>query len=135
MVAEDRLTTEFNLPTHENEIFKAEEVLEKIRTKFYKVQLLKSIDNETHEKLYEEAMRVLYYVGSLSMPAFNIREELETKYTLLYIKSPQLGKKLFLDDYEKIHYNYNILKARCYRLLDDIDKEFFKRHKKRPRNW
>ena len=126
---------DFNLPDHTTELSKAEDVIEKLRTRFKKIQTSKSINDKKHTDMFEETVRILDYVGRLSVPAFEIEDELEKLYILQYPKSPQLGKKLWLDHYDRIHHPYSILKARCFRLLEELDAEYRKRFKKNPPNW
>lgn len=126
---------DFNLPNHANELSKAEEVIKKLKNKFKLIQNQRSINDKTHTILFEEIIRVLDYVGRLSMPAFAIEEELEQMYIIRYKNSPELAKKLWLDHYERIHHPYTLLKNRCFRMLEELDAEYFKRLKKHPPNW
>ena len=126
---------DFKLPAHNNELSKAEEVIEKIRNKFKKIQKNKNINDIIHNTLYEETVRILDYVGKLSMPTFAIEEEMEKLYFLQYPKSPLLSKKLFNDHYMELHHSYTLLKNRCFRLLEELDGEYIKRFRKNPPNW
>jgi hypothetical protein len=126
---------DFNLPNHETQLQKAEEVIEKLKDKFKHIQITKSIDDNTHTTLYEEVIRILDYVGNLSKSAFAIEEDIEQLYTLRFHHAPELGKKLCNDHYEKIHHPYTLLKNRCFKLLEDLDAEYYKRKKKHPPNW
>jgi len=126
---------DFKLPAHNNELSKAEEVIEKLRNKFKKIQKNKTINDSIHNTLYEETVRILDYVGKLSMPTFAIEEEMEKLYILQYPKSPLLSKKLFNDHYMELHHPYTLLKNRCFRLLEELDNEYIKRFRKNPPNW
>lgn len=130
----EELTT-FELPDHGNELSLAEETIEKLKNRLKIIVLQKSITGKSHEELYEDTMRVLDFVGQLSLPAFALEDEMQEYYTKTYIHAPQLAKKLWLSHYGKLHQPYNLLKNRCFRLLEEIDAEYFKRHKKRPPNW
>lgn len=127
--------TTFELPEHGNELSLAEETIEKLKSRLKIIVTEKSITGESHEKIYEDTMRVLDFVGQLSVPAFALEDVLEEHYTKTYLHAPQLAKRLWLDHYGKLHQPYNLLKNRCFRLLEEIDAEYFKRHKKRPPNW
>ena len=61
-------TEVLDLPVQVNELSKAEDLIEKLKSRFETVKLKKSISPESHEHLYEETIRVLDYVGRLSMP-------------------------------------------------------------------
>jgi hypothetical protein len=129
------ISHDFKLPIHSNELSKADEVIEKLRSKFKKIQKHKSINDTIHTNLYEEIVRILDYVGGLSMSIFAIEEEMENLYVLQYPKSPKLSKKLFNDHYEKLHHPYTLLKNRCFRLLEELDNEYIKRLRRKPPNW
>lgn len=136
MVAEAKfITHDFNIPDHSTQLQKAEEVINKLKDKLKHIEQTKSITDDIHTKLYEETVRILDYVGKLSISAFDIEEEIERLYTLQFQNSPQLGKKLCQDHYEKIHHPYTLLKNRCFKLLEDMDNEYRKCWKKNPPNW
>lgn len=124
-----------NLPKNANELSNAEDKIEKLKIKIEKINKHNSINNVLHEKFYEEIIKVLYYVGELSMPAFAIEDELEETYSSKYKHTPELAKQLWLDHYQTIHYPYTLLKNRCFRMLDYIDDTFFEKFKKHPDNW
>jgi len=69
------------------------------------------------------------------MPAFAIEDDIERLYTLHYAKFPELAKKLCNDHYENIHHPYTLLKNRCFRMLEDLDKLYIEIHEKYPPNW
>ena len=126
---------DFNLPNHNNELSNAEEVIEKLKDKLKKIKKDKNINDTVHETMYEEAIRVLDYVGGLSDSIFKIGDEMENFYKMEYLHSPELGKKLWLDNYDKIHHPYDLLKNRCFTLLDELDIEYRRRFRKNPPNW
>lgn len=126
---------DFKLPDHTSELEKAEGIIEKTRDKVKKLLTTKTLNDKSHTETYEETVRILDYVGRLSMPAFAIEQELEQMYALQYKCSPQLGKKLWLDHYDKIHHPYTLLKNRCFRILEELDEGYKKIHKKNPPNW
>ena len=129
------LQVDFKLPNHSNELSKAEEIIAKLKTKVESLAANKTIDDKQHDYLYNEIVRVLDYIGRLSMPAFAIEDELEQMYVIKFHKSPAMAKKLWLDHYETIHHPYTLLKNRCFRLLEDLDIMYVKRYKKNPPNW
>ena len=131
----DFINTNLNLPDHSNELSKADEVLEKIKNRFNIIKKNQTIDDKNHVIMYEEIVRVLDYLGALSMSAFKIETQLEELYTKQYSHAPQLAKKMWFDHYELIHHPYNLLKNRCFRMLDELDNEFIKIHKMNPKNW
>jgi hypothetical protein len=132
---EQFITHDFNLPNHRNELSKADSVIDKHKRKLEAFQANGNIDDKSHTELFEEIVRALIYVGRLSEPAFEIGDELEAMYTLQFKHSPSLAKQLWLEHYEDIHRPYTVLKNRCYRLLDMLDEEYIKVHKKNPPNF
>lgn len=132
---EERIQVDFKLPNHGNELSKAEDVLEKIRYKFEKHKDSNSISDKAFIALYEETCKVLAYVGNLSRPAFEVEDELEALYTKRYIHAPELARQLWLDHYESIHHPYNLIKNRCYRLLEELDEFYQALYDKYPPNW
>jgi hypothetical protein len=129
------ITHDFKLPNHNNELSKANDVIEKLKKRIDKIIVDKALDDKQHTTLYEEVIRVLDFVGRLSMPAFAIEEDLERLYIQQYIHSPELAKKLWLDHYEKIHHPYTLLKNRCFKMLEELDEEFIRLYKKNPPNF
>lgn len=126
---------DFKLPNHDNELMKAEEAIQKLKNKFIDIQKKENINGKQHDDLYNNIIAVLDYVGKLSIPVFHIEDDLEKMYILQYPKQSALAKKLWLDHYDTLHHPYTILKNRCYRLLEELDKEYIKQNKKYPPNW
>jgi hypothetical protein len=129
------LIPDIQLPDHTVELTKADEIVKNLKCKLKQLQITKQIDAKTHTSMYEEIVRVLDYVGRLSKPLFEMEESLERMYVLHYPKSPQLAKKLCNDHYETLHYPYTIQKNRCFKMLEDLDKEYIKRWGVKPPNW
>lgn len=126
---------DFNLPCHGNELSDAENNILKTKFRLDEIKKNKTIDDNTYHTMFKHIVRVLDYVGGLSMPAFAVQNELEEMYKMKFLNSPELARKLWLDHYGEIHKPYNILKNRCYRLLDVLDivyKEKFKRNPPNP---
>jgi hypothetical protein len=126
---------DFKLPNYAKELCDAETILVKNKEKLLVLHNTKSIDDDTHTTMYDNIIMVLNYIGNLSTPSFNIQDDLKDLYVLQYPHSPALAKQLFLEHYEQIHKPYNLLKNRCYRLLEDLDAEYKRIHKMNPPNW
>ena len=135
MLTETFIQHDFNLPDHTEQLLRAEGIINNLKHKLINVHRNKTIDDKTHDNLFEEIVRMLDYVGRMSMAAFAIEDELEKMYVIQYKNSPELGKKLCSDHYENIHRPYTILKNRCFRMLDELDKEYIKTYKCKPPNW
>lgn len=134
MSKEEFITIDLQLPNHGNELSKAEEVIEKLKTRFEIIERQQSINNANFLELFEETIRCLIYVGKLSEPAFAIEDQLEKEYVFKYKHAPALGKQLWLEHYDEIHHPYTILKNRCFRLLEMLDTNYIEVHKKQPPN-
>lgn len=126
---------DFNLPNYDNELSKADDVIEKLKQRIKTLEIQRSIDDKIHTNTFENVIRVLDYVGRLSIPAFAIEDELEEMYKMRYLHAPELGKKLWIEHYKNVHKPYTLLKNRCYTLLDELDALYFKKFKKQPPNW
>ncbi len=129
------LILDTELPDHTVELAKADEIIKNLKTKLKQLINTKQLDGQIHTLLYEEIIRILDYVGRLSISIFEIEEKMAEQYTLKYPKSPQLAKKLYNDHYEHLHYPYTLQKNRCFKMLEDLDNEYKKRWKKNPPNW
>ena len=132
---ENFIKTDFHLPDHTKELSQADSCLCKIKANFELYQKLQNLTDKSHTSLYEEIVRVLDYVGNLSVPTFKIEDELEALYTKQFKHSPALGKKLWLDHYDYLHRPYTLLKNRCYRLLEDLDNLYIALYDCKPPNW
>jgi len=135
MSKEQFISLELNLPNHSNELYKAEEYIEKIRNELNNLFLKKNINDKNHEEFYEQIARVLDYVGKLSEPVFETEYVLEDSYLLKFKNSPKLAKQLWLEHYGELHHPYNILKNRCFRMFEELDEEYILVHKKNPPNF
>jgi hypothetical protein len=126
---------DFKLPNYSTEIIKAEDAVVVLKERVKKMLEVPYVTDKIFVKLYEDIVRVLDYVGKLSVPCFNVQDEMEKLYFLQYPHSPHLAKKLWQEHYEDIHKPYTLLKNRCFRMLDEIDKYYIKCNKKNPPNW
>ena len=132
---EQFITHDFKLPIHSNELSKAEELIEKLKNKLEVIIKKETVDEQNHDYLYNEIVRILDYVGRLSMPYFKIEDELEQMYVLQFKHAPELGKHLWLQHYEDLHHPYTLLKNRCFRLLELLDACYINKYGKNPPNW
>lgn len=129
------LTNNVHLPDHTVELSNAEFFYKKLKTRYNNHLLNRSFSGKEHTTLYEDTMRVLDYVGRLSMHAFSIGDDLEEMYIQYYKHAPQLGKQLWLDHYNDIHKPYNTQKNRYHKLIEDIDELYQNLNNENPPNW
>jgi len=129
------ISIDYNLPSHKSELKNAEEKIQRIKNELNLIKNNKSIDDKTHNRMFEETVSALDWVGRLSMPVFEIRDDLEARYENAYPKAPRLAYTLFDQHYSKLHHPYSILKNRCYTILEDLDNTYFNKFKKTPPNW
>lgn len=130
------IKTDFNLPNHDNQLSMAEDIIEKLKIRLnIIIKKNEMISDNDFISIFKEIITVLNYVGRLSMPAFAIEDELAEMYKLNYLHAPELGKKLWLDYYGNVHRPYNLLKNRCFKLLEDLDEYYINVHDKNPPNW
>jgi len=126
---------DFNLPNQKNKLSSVEETINKLKRIVSKTIFEHTITPEIHERLYEEIVVALDKAGRLSKPAMEIQDELEAMYILKYPHSPALAKRLWYEHYEQLHHPYSILKDRCFRLLDELDKAYQDKYDENPPNW
>lgn len=126
---------DFNLTNYDNELADAEEKLNTIKLNVINVIVNKTLNDNVHVTLYEEIIRILDYVGRLSMQVFDLNEKLEQHYLFKYKKSPALAKELWLNHYDQLHRPYSLIKNRCFKLLDKLDQEYINTFNKFPPNW
>ena len=77
---ENFIEIDLDLPNHNNQLSIASDTIEKLRDKFRVLETKKSIDDKEHELMFEEIIKVLDYVGRLSMPAFEVSDDIVTCY-------------------------------------------------------
>ena len=134
MPKKNYLSINLDLPDHSEELKNAEESINKIKNELKLIINEKSITDELHEILFEKIIYLLDYVGQLSVTAYDIANKLEELYYKTYPHSPMLAKKLWQEHFTHIHHPYNILKNRCFRLIDELDLEYYNVHHKDPPN-
>lgn len=118
---------EVKVPNHDQELENIKNYIAQLKQR-YKILTKRNkrlVTEDEYVKIRELTINTLELVGELSMPAFDIEQELHDKYILAYKSSPELAKKLWLDHYERIHTKYDTLKNRCFKLVEDIDKSIF----------
>jgi hypothetical protein len=126
---------DFELPCHENELSQAGDIIEKLKARLSDYQKKKSITDKQFVLFYEEIIIALDYVGRLSKPLFKIEDELQEMYLQQYLHAPELGKEIWMKHNNKIHHPYNLLKNRCFKLLDEMDAMYKEFYDKEPPNW
>lgn len=109
------------VPNHDEELEIINETINKYKHIINKNIKKKTLSEETYSYHHAVIMKCLYALGELSLPNFNLHDELKKKYNVHYKKTPELAKKLYLDHMSKIHKDYNLLKNRCFRLLDHLE--------------
>ena len=126
---------DFELPCHENELSQAGDIIEKLKNRFNSYKEEQSITDKQFVQFYEEIIIALDYVGRLSVPVFGIEDELQEMYDKQYLYAPELAKTLWMKHNGELHHPYNLLKNRCFKLLDELDEMYKKLYEKEPPNW
>jgi len=126
---------DFELPCHDNELSQAGDIIGKLRTKFNSYQKKQVITDKEFVQFYEEIIVALDYVGRLSAPVFAIQDELQAMYDKQYLYAPALAKTLWMKHNAELHHPYNLLKNRCFKLLDELDEMYKGFYDKEPPNW
>lgn len=123
------------LPDHSSELFLISERLKKIKEDLKYISSEKKLDDQIHDMLYEKIIRYLDVLGQLSTPAFEVNDQIKEFYDHLHMKDPVKAKEAWLEDYADIHHPYNLLKNRCFNLLDELDQLYELYNNKKPLNY
>lgn len=128
---------EYNIPDNSyelNEINKTItiDIKPKVATFLDKADKENKINEKEYEELTETIKSILFKVGALSIPIFNLKDIIREEYTKKYIHSPELGRKLWLDEYSKLHKPYNLIKNTCFNWLDSLEEKYILINKKKP---
>ena len=124
------LPLELNVPDHSQELQTIEENIDKRSFELEFITKNNLMDDYHHTALYEATFKELISLGHLSQPIFNLQDSIEEVYTKQYLHDtktlkPHQVKRLWYSHYESLHKPYTILKNRCWRLLNQIDAQFF----------
>lgn len=128
-------TIQVDVPDHSEELLKAEEAIQKLKDRLKLMGLQKTVTDNIHTTMYDEIVYVLVYVGDLSEAVFDLGDSLEKQYIRAYLRTPELAKTLWLKHYDRLHHPYNILKNRCYKLLEELDAQYHNKFDRHPPNW
>ena len=131
-MSRDKIMEGINLPPNHEKLNYVETVVDKFKKRIEYYKGIGMISQDEYIELHKLIVQVLEYVGELSMPAFNIRDEVEKRYFTMYKNSPELAKKLWLDHYHDIHKPFNTIKNRCFSLLEQMDNLYTKANKTSP---
>ena len=113
---------ETTLQDHSKELEQARRLIAKADKDYkYFKELGQEIPTTKKKKLIYIVSTVLDAIGEMSLTRQAVRNKMEEDYTQKYLQSPELGKNLFLTEYEKIHKPYDKLKNKCFDLLFKID--------------
>jgi len=111
-----------NLPDHKEELLRAQKLLNKVvKDMKWHDEIKVAVPSSKLTSMVYIVDTVLGVVGDLSDTRFEIRDQLEEHYSKHYIKSPELGKKIFLEEYHDLHKPYDRVKNKCFELLMTLD--------------
>jgi hypothetical protein len=135
---ENLLFSEIIVPDHKKQLAVANKTLDIIQQTFRRIAInceFKTSDGGIiHDNMYDDTIKILLYVADLSLPIFNLMDKIERKHYTMNKDNHNLARKLFLEEYRALHVKYDTIKNRCYQILSDIDKEYYKQTKKYPPN-
>ena len=116
---------DIDVPVDEIELSKVNEYIKKLVKRFKVLVVSNRFNKVEYDKLDDDIIRALISLGKLSSPAFDVFDsgKLEREYFKTYKHSPALAKKLWLEHYDELHYQYDLLKNRCYTLISDMNEE------------
>ena len=132
LLTKDHIATDFDLPDNTKELDKIKTSINFLKISLKKTKYNNDLNDETYKIYHKRIVDILYYVGKLSMPAFNIEKDLEDMYKLKYPNFPVLAQKLWFDHNEKIHAPYSFLKNRCFKFVNSLNAQYVKQYNKQP---
>lgn len=127
----NNVMNEIDLPDHTKELNSAETLLNKYKIRYKKIIERNIKDLNDLEAMYDKTLELLEYIGQLSIPSFNASEKLEENHFKIYKDSPELAKTLWLEKYKELHHPYNLLKNRCFNMLDDLERDINQQRRKK----
>lgn len=80
------------------------------------------ITDKIYKILHYKIEDALYAVADLSLPYFRISERLRYYYFNKFRSDPILGRNSYFERYENLHKPYTLLKNKCYRMFDKLEK-------------
>lgn len=131
-MSKEKALNDIEISSDNEKIKNATKTINKFKKRVLYHKSIRSLSEQEYKDLFILIIQVLEYVGDLSIPMFNIQDQLEKNYNRMYKSSPELAKKLYLEHYHELHRPYNILKNRCFTLLEDMEKYYFKINHKHP---
>jgi hypothetical protein len=110
-----------NLEDHSSQLREITRIINNLEKKF-------NLAKRSYPALTEKQVETMEFVAhkclrkaaDLSMSRGEIQTDLQDHYTTTYIKSPAMGKKLFLDHYFSLHKPYDKVKDKCWKLIMNL---------------
>jgi len=97
-----------------------------------RISNIKYLDNDTYKSIVDNILDILYQVGELSIPLFDVAKQIEDEYFKVYIHAPELAKTLWQKEYHEHHKPYNVIKNKCFHYLDLMENKYIQQHGKKP---
>jgi len=134
-MSEALIQIDLDLPDHSKELEDVDEYIKLLKSRladYKRTRLAKPMSLKEYTAMYDQILRGLYYLGSLSLPAFATEDIIEEKYFKTYKHAPELAKKLWWDHYESVHRPYTLFKNRLFKMIDDLTALYMLIHKCPP---
>lgn len=131
-MSREKVMEGITLPPNHEKLNYATTVIEKFKKRVIYHKSIRAISEKEYIDLHNLIVQALEYVGELSLPAFNVQDELEKRYYILYKNAPERAKYEYLEHYHDIHRPFNTLKNRCFSLLETMDSYYFDINHKHP---
>lgn len=103
---------------------KTQLIIDKVYEKIsFDVKLNGCISSDEKKISYHNLiLNQLYLIGNRTMMLDDLyRDKMRDYYTITYKKSPSMGRKLFWKTFLDMHKPYDILKKRCWKMLEIIN--------------
>lgn len=126
------LEIDHDLPDHTEELEKVDDYIKQIKYELSEIKNGTTMSNVQYIKLWDMISNTLLYLGKLSEPILDLKDCIKDKYFIVYKKTPELARTLWLKHAESLNKPYDKHKNRLFRLFEEIDKFYIKCNKKNP---
>lgn len=109
---------EFDVPDNKYELIGISSTIELIKDSIGNKDY-RYIPKNVRKDFTNILIKQLFRLGKLSTPLFELRVPMETAYISKYGR--KFGRRRFIEHYESIHQNYDVLKEEAFNIIEKLD--------------
>lgn len=129
----------------ENQLFLDKNKLQKIKNKIvinlnnvdaiFKYPINFNLDDQTYKDIHDDIALLLLQLADMSLSNTKTKDTLIEEYNFIYATMPKIAEQLIEERiYQPYFRDIDVLKNKCYKILDMLDDYYFKVNKKTPPN-